>query len=91
MVSCELYSCKSCLFLNSCKPQSPKIPCRDCVCLPVCKSQISNSLNSSIIMLAEKINDVLYPKCTLLQEWVGFRCICNIEEAVIYFKTGDQL
>lgn len=42
MVSCELYSCKSCLFLNSCKPQSPKIPSTCKIWENPCKKRISH-------------------------------------------------
>lgn len=42
-----------------------KIPCIDCICFPICKTQISNpdATYTSLMMM-------LYPKCCLLKQHV---------------------
>ena len=72
-----------------------KIPCKDCICFPVCQAQVINyimeNINKYKPIKYERMNltyyiyqDVLTFKCSIIKDWVHthkfIKCLDYIEE-----------
>ncbi len=63
------------------------IPCIDCICLPICKGEMDMPCSGTAVL--DHIRNVLLVKCSLLNEYVYFKPIKQISDAVMLFKVKD--